>query len=46
MTPDRLLMQAMLGRTESALAELCEVQRLVAAPDHGVITSTLGWQPW
>jgi lactate dehydrogenase-like 2-hydroxyacid dehydrogenase len=34
MKPDLLLMQAMLGRTENALAEICEVQRLFAAPDR------------
>lgn len=34
MKPDLLLMQAMLGRTENALEEICEVQRLFAASDR------------
>jgi lactate dehydrogenase-like 2-hydroxyacid dehydrogenase len=34
MKPDLLLMQAMLGRTEKSMAEICEVQRLFAASDR------------
>jgi hydroxypyruvate reductase len=34
MKPDLLLMQAMLARTENAMAQICEVQRLFAAPDR------------